>query len=162
MSGVARLLCCAVFGGLLFVTGCSSGSSDTAGSGEAAATEPLTIVTDTGRHAFSVEIADDDAERARGLMYRTPLADDRGMLFQFDEATEQSFWMRNTPSSLDILYIAPDGRIVSIARNTTPNSDMSIPSNGAANGVLELRGGRAAEISADPGDQIVHPFFGTD
>lgn len=123
--------------------------------------EPLTIVTDTGRHAFQVEIADDEAERQRGLMFRPPLADDRGMLFQFPDSQERSFWMRNTPSSLDIIYIGADGRIVSIARNTTPYSETSIPSNGPATGVLELRGGRAAEISADPGDQVIHPFFGS-
>lgn len=159
MTGIMRLAPIALLSGLLLV-GCAQ-DGETTGDGEAA-TEPLTIVTDSGRHAFQVEIADDDQERERGLMFRPPLADDGGMLFQFPEASEQSFWMHNTPSSLDILYIAPDGRIVSIARNTTPNSDTSIPSNGAANGVLELRGGRAAEISADPGDQIVHPFFGTD
>ena len=81
------------------------------------------------------------------------------MLFEFPDSAERSFWMRNTPSSLDIIYVAGDGRIVSIARNTTPNSDTPIPSNGPATGVIELRAGRAAEISADPGDQIEHPFF---
>ena len=161
MSGIARLF---PFGliALAATVGCSGGPDSPASPGDGEATEALTIVTDTGRHAFQVEVADDEAERQRGLMHRPPLADDRGMLFEFPVAEEQSFWMRNTPSSLDILYISPDGRIVSIARNTTPNSDTPIPSNGAASGVLELRGGRAAEISADPGDQVVHSFFGND
>jgi uncharacterized membrane protein (UPF0127 family) len=97
--------------------------------------------------------------RARGLMYRPPLEDDRGMLFQFPAATEQSFWMKNTPSSLDILYIDPQGRIVSIASHATPYSQTPLPSNGAANGVLELRAGRAEEIGAKPGDQVRHSFF---
>ena len=121
--------------------------------------EPLAIVTASGEHRFMVEIADDDERRQRGLMYRPPLPDDRGMLFQFPVAGEQSFWMRNTPSSLDIIYIDPRGRIISIAKHATPNSDAPIPSNGAANGVLELRAGRADEIGAQPGDQIKHPFF---
>jgi len=121
--------------------------------------EPLTVTTSTGEHRFMVEIADDEAERQRGLMERPPLADDRGMLFQFPAAGEQSFWMRNTPSSLDIIYIDPRGRIVSIAKHATPNSDAPIPSNGAANGVLELRAGRTDEIGAKPGDQVKHPFF---
>ena len=121
--------------------------------------EPLSIVTASGEHKFLVEIADDEAERQRGLMYRPPLEGDRGMLFQFPAASEQSFWMKNTPSSLDIIYVSPDGEIISIARNTTPNSDAPIPSNGAASGVIELRAGRAAEISADPGDEVRHPFF---
>ncbi|WP_341768788.1 DUF192 domain-containing protein, partial [Escherichia coli] len=114
--------------------------------------EALSVVTASGEHKFMVEIADDDAERARGLMFRPTLEDDRGMLFQFQTASEQSFWMKNTPSSLDIIYIDPRGRIVSIASHATPNSEAPIPSNGAANGVLELRAGRAGEIGAKPGD----------
>lgn len=121
--------------------------------------EPLSVITDKGEHQFLVEIADDDTSRARGLMFRPPLEDDRGMLFLFTEAREQSFWMRNTPSSLDIIYIDPNGRIVSIARHTTPYSEAPIPSYGAANGVLELRAGRADEIGAKPGDLIKHNFF---
>ncbi|WP_312145588.1 DUF192 domain-containing protein [Brevundimonas sp.] len=123
------------------------------------ALEPLSIVTASGEHNFMVEIADDEAERERGLMYRPPLGDDRGMLFQFPTATEQSFWMKNTPSSLDIIYIDPQGRIVSIASHATPYSETPLPSNGAANGVLELRAGRAAEIGAKPGDEVRHSFF---
>jgi len=121
--------------------------------------EPLTVVTATGSHDFMVEIADDDAERARGLMFRPPLADDRGMLFQFPTSGEQAFWMKNTPSSLDIIYIAPDGRIVSIAKYTTPQSETTYPSRGAANGVLELNAGRADAIGAKPGDVVKHSFF---
>jgi uncharacterized membrane protein (UPF0127 family) len=121
--------------------------------------EPLTVVTASGEHRFMVEIADNDAARQRGLMEREPLPDDRGMLFQFPDVAERGFWMRNTPSPLDIIYIDPHGRIVSIARNTTPMSDEIIPSNGPASGVLELRAGRADEIGARPGDRIRHPFF---
>ena len=121
--------------------------------------EPLTVVTSTGSHDFMVEIADDDAERQRGLMFRPPLADDRGMLFQFPASGEQAFWMKNTPSSLDIIYIAPDGRIVSIAKYTTPQSETTYPSRGAANGVLELNAGRADAIGAKPGDIVKHSFF---
>ncbi len=121
--------------------------------------EALSIVTSTGEHNFLVEFAAHDTGRARGLLFRPPLEDDCGMLFQFPTASEQSFWMKNTPSSLDILYIDPRGRIVSIASHTTPNSETPIPSNGAANGVLELRAGRADEIGAKPGDTVKHPFF---
>ena len=121
--------------------------------------EPLTITTASGEHKFMVEIADDEAERQRGLMERPPLADDRGMLFQFPDVRERGFWMRNTPSPLDIIYIDPRGRIVSIAKNAAPNNDTVIPSNGAAMGVLELRAGRADEIGAKAGDVVRHPFF---
>ena len=122
--------------------------------------EKLTVVTSSGEHEFWVEIADDDGERQRGLMFRQPLADDRGMLFQFPDAQERGFWMRNTPSSLDIVYIAADGKIVSIAKHTTPYSESTYPSNGASKGVLETRAGRMDEIGAKPGDVIRHPFFG--
>jgi uncharacterized membrane protein (UPF0127 family) len=94
------------------------------------------------------------------MMFRPPLEDDRGMLFQFPDSAERGFWMRNTPNSLDIIYIAADGRIVSIAKHTTPNSESTYPSNGASKGVLELRAGRSDEIGAKPGDQVRHPFFG--
>ena len=145
-----------VLSGVLMASACTrTGPMDASGQ----PLEALSVVTASGEHKFMVEIADDDAERARGLMFRPPLEDDRGMLFQFQTASEQSFWMKNTPSSLDILYIDPRGRIVSIARHTTPNSEAPIPSNGAANGVLELRAGRAGEIGAKPGDTIKHPFF---
>ena len=122
--------------------------------------EPLTVVTSSGRHDFMVEIADDDVERQKGLMFRPPLADDRGMLFQFEAPAEHSFWMKDTPSSLDIVYIGADGRIASIAHNTTPYSEQFLPSYGAAKGVLEVRGGRMTEIGAKAGDKVEHPFFG--
>lgn len=121
--------------------------------------EALSIKTATGEYDFMVEIADDEGERQRGLMFRPPLPDDRGMLFEFPDETERGFWMRNTPSSLDIIYINRRGRIVSIAKHTTPHSDVTLPSNGAASGVLELRAGRSDEIGAKAGDQITHPFF---
>jgi uncharacterized membrane protein (UPF0127 family) len=142
----------------LAVAACANNSAPVDAAGNPL--EPLTIVTASGEHAFMVEIADDDAERERGLMFRPPLEDDRGMLFQFPDVAERGFWMKDTPSSLDILYIDPTGRIVSIARHTTPYSQTIIPSNGGAKGVLELRAGRSEEIGAEPGDTVRHPFFG--
>ena len=143
--------------GLFLLAGCAGAGTATGPNGEPL--EPLTVVTATGEHPFMVEIADDEMERQRGLMHREPLADDRGMLFQFPDVAERSFWMHNTPNSLDIIYIDPYGRIVSIAERVTPNSDDLIPSNGPASGVLELRAGRADEIGAKPGDRVRHPFF---
>lgn len=122
--------------------------------------EKLVVETATGKHDFMVEIADDETERQRGLMFREPLADDRGMLFQFPDVAPRSFWMRNTPSSLDIIFIAPNGRILNIAANTQTNSDQNYLSNGSAAGVLEVRAGRMAEIGAKAGDTVRHPFFG--
>lgn len=162
MFGIGRTAFVIVAAALVGACAQAGGSGDQATGPSGLEIEPLTIVTDTGRHAFRVEIADDEAERERGLMFRPPLGDGEGMLFEFEDESERSFWMHNTPSSLDIIYVGADGRIVSIARNTTPNSDTPIPSNGPAAGVIELRAGRAAEISADPGDTIEHPFFSAD
>jgi len=142
--------------GLLMLAACAAGTPRDA---KGDPLEALTVTTSSGEHRFMVEIADDEAERQRGLMEREPLADDRGMLFQFPDVAERGFWMRNTPSPLDIIYIDPRGRIVSIAKNATPYSDAVIPSNGPASGVLELRAGRADEIGARPGDRVSHPFF---
>ena len=143
--------------GLVLLSACAGAGTPRDAKGDPL--EPLTVTTSTGEHRFMVEIADDDAERQRGLMERGPLADDRGMLFEFPDVAERGFWMRNTPSPLDIIYVDPHGRIVSIAKNATPYSEAIIPSNGPASGVLELRAGRADEIGAKPGDRITHPFF---
>ena len=159
MMWVRRSLLAGAAGAVL-LSGCAGAGSATGPNGEPL--EPLTVVTSTGEHRFMVEIADDDRERERGLMHRNRLADDRGMLFQFPDVAERAFWMHNTPNSLDIIYIDPYGRIVSIAERATPNSDDLIPSNGPAMGVLEIRGGRADEIGAKPGDRVRHPFFATE
>ncbi len=124
-------------------------------------TEDLTIDTARGPVHFTVEIADDDAERARGLMFRQSLADDRGMLFHFQELERASFWMRNTVISLDIIFIGPDGRILNIAERATPYSEEPIPSAGMTRGVLEIRGGRARELGIQTGDRVHHRIFGS-
>jgi uncharacterized membrane protein (UPF0127 family) len=127
--------------------------------GPTAPTEVLTIDTQGGQVRFNVEIADDDRERNRGLMFRDPLPDDRGMLFHFQTPEFASFWMRNTPSSLDIIFIGLDGRILNIADHTTPYSEESIPAAGLTRGVLEIRAGRAEELGIRPGDRVRHRIF---
>ena len=124
--------------------------------------EVLEAVTPSGRTRFFVEVADDDAERERGLMFRKSMAPDRGMLFDFHTPREVAFWMRNTLIPLDIIYIKADGTVLSIARNTTPLSEAPIPSGGPTLGVLELAGGRSAEIGLMPGDRIEHRIFKRD
>jgi uncharacterized membrane protein (UPF0127 family) len=122
-------------------------------------TERLIIDTNNGPVTLNVEIADDDAERARGLMFRERLADNHGMLFHFQEPEHASFWMRNTIISLDIIFIGVDGRILNIAERTTPYSEAPIPATGLTRGVLEIRGGRAAELGIRPGDRVRHRIF---
>jgi len=122
--------------------------------------EPAEIVTRSGVKRFRVEIADTAATREYGLMKRRHLAADHGMLFDFKTPQPVAFWMKDTLIPLDMLFIARDGRIVSIARNATPMSETPIPSQGVILGVLEIRGGRAAEIGAQPGDRVVERIFG--
>jgi hypothetical protein len=117
-------------------------------------TERLEVVTASGPHRFAVEVADTFATRERGLMFRKRLAPDRGMLFKFSGPPQRvSFWMKNTLIPLDMLFIA-DSRIVSIAENAVPLSETTIPSGAPVTEVVELPGGRAAEIGAAPGDAV--------
>ncbi len=96
----------------------------------AAGQQTIEIVTKKGVHVFAVELAENDEERARGLMFRTELPEGRGMLFDFQREQDTSFWMKNTPLPLDIIFIRSDGTIRRIAANTTPYSLDSIPSGG--------------------------------
>ncbi|MEG3173352.1 DUF192 domain-containing protein [Sphingomonas sp. ZB1N12] len=123
------------------------------------ATLPLTIKSANGTHAFQVESAKTEAEQARGLMFRTDLKPDGGMLFwpypaKGGEPVAANFWMKNTPSPLDILYIRADGTIARIAENTVPFSEAPIPSDEPVGAVLELMGGRAAELGIAEGDLV--------
>ncbi|MGZ8369771.1 MAG: DUF192 domain-containing protein [Caulobacteraceae bacterium] len=118
--------------------------------------EPLTIEANGKPVRFQVEIADTDAERSRGLMFRTSLAPDRGMLFLFPGEDYLSFWMKNTYIPLDIIYISGSGRVVSIARRTKPFSTATIPSGAPAQYVLEIAGGRSDEIGLRIGAKVTH------
>lgn len=117
-------------------------------------TETIEVVTHQGARRFTVEIADTEAARNRGLMFRKYLAADRGMLFEFHPPQSVSFWMKNTLIPLDMLFINSDDRVISIAREATPLSEAQISSGGDVREVLELRGGRAAEIGARIGDLV--------
>ena len=122
------------------------------------ATQKLEIDTHHGVRKFDVELATDDATRELGLMCRKTMASDHGMLFEFPQADVQTFWMKNTYLPLDIIYIGPNGRIVSIAEGK-PFSETPLPSTGPANGVLELKAGVSAKLGIRPGDQVRHPFY---
>lgn len=124
--------------------------------------EPLEITTAKATIKFTVEIADTEATRNRGMMYRKSLAPDKGMLFDFKTPREAAFWMRNTLIPLDIIFITQDGRILTIARNAVPHSEVPIPSGGVIRGVLELAGGRAAQLGIYPGDRVKHRIFKRD
>lgn len=114
----------------------------------------LTVDSDHGAHRFIVEVARSPEEQARGLMFRQSLAPDRGMLFPNDPPRFASFWMKNTLIPLDIIFIRPDGTISSIAANTVPLSLEPVASQEPVAAVLEIAGGRAAELGIAPGDRV--------
>src|SRR3954454_12684110 len=120
----------------------------------------LEIASKTGVHIFTVEIADTDATREKGLMYRKSLPDGSGMLFDFHQEQDVGFWMQNTYIPLDMLFIRADGRILRIAENTEPFSTRVIRSGGPVRAVLEVIGGTARKLGIAPGDKVGHPMFG--
>jgi uncharacterized membrane protein (UPF0127 family) len=129
------------------------------GEPHAASVQPLEIVTKTGVHVFSVEMATTEEEKQTGLMWRKELADGKGMLFDFSPEQQISMWMKNTYIPLDMIFIRADGRILRIAENTEPLSTKIISSGGIAKGVLEVIAGTAQKYGIQPGDRVAHPLF---
>jgi uncharacterized membrane protein (UPF0127 family) len=121
--------------------------------------QSLEIASKTGVHVFAVEMAENDAERAKGLMFRKELPEGRGMLFDFQREQEVSFWMENTYIPLDMIFIRGDGRILRIVENTEPLSTRIIPSGGPVRAVLEVIAGTARKLGIAPGDRVGHPIF---
>lgn len=103
---------------------------------------------------IDVELAETDDERAKGLMDRKSMSDDQGMLFIFPTAEEQSFWMKNTYISLDIIYVDENKEIVSVQKYTTPLSEESLPSFKKALYVVEVNGGFCDKYHIAYGDKI--------
>ena len=125
----------------------------------AAGEQTLEIASKTGVHIFAVEVVDNDADRAKGLMYRRELPEGRGMLFDFHRDQEVSFWMQNTYIPLDMIFIRGDGQILRIEENTVPLSTRMIPSRGAVRAVLEVIGGTSRKLGIAPGDRVASPIF---
>jgi uncharacterized membrane protein (UPF0127 family) len=108
-------------------------------------------------HRYTVEIAADDASRTRGLMDRTEMAPDHGMLFVFEDDAPRAFWMKNTKIPLDMLFFDADRRLVSVQHDVPPCTADPCPgySSGApARYVLELNAGQARTRGVAPGDAL--------
>lgn len=146
----------------LSLTACSTQAAPPAAEAQSAAVHPvsgldvipLTISQNGKTHRFKVEVARSPAEQSQGLMFRTEMAPDEGMIFPTAAPQFRSFWMRNTVMPLDLLFIGADGLVSNIAANATPYSEESIPSDGPVVAVLELVGGRAAELGIMPGARV--------
>lgn len=120
------------------------------------ALELLSIETEAGAHTVMVEVADTPEEHAVGLMHRTELAPDRGMLFDFGVTRHVTMWMKNTLIPLDMFFAGSDGTIVTIAERTTPLSEKRIRSGQPVRFVLEMAGGSAERLRVVPGDRLRH------
>jgi uncharacterized membrane protein (UPF0127 family) len=120
----------------------------------------LTIETAGGKHRFVIEEAKTDAQMEQGLMYRRSMPADAGMLFEYRRPQIMSFWMKNTLIPLDMLFIAPDGRIADIHERAVPLVLEPINSAVPALAVLELNGGTVARLGIKRGDRVLHPMFG--
>ena len=112
---------------------------------------------DGGGARFAVEIADDEAERARGLMNRESLASGSGMLFVYDQPSDVAFWMKNTLIPLDMVFIDDAGRVTGVHENAVPGDLTPIPGPEDTLMVLEIRGGLAARLGLGRGAVLRHP-----
>ena len=120
-------------------------------------TDQVTIETAGGAsHEFTVELARTPEQQAQGLMFRQRMPADAGMLFIFSPIRPASFWMKNTAIPLDILFIAPGGRIDQIAERTVPFSTASIQSKNKVAAVLELNAGTVKRLGIAPGDRVAY------
>lgn len=116
---------------------------------------PLTVTSAGGKqHQFRVEVAASAAEQQQGMMFRTGMGPDEGMIFPNRVPQMRSFWMKNTVIPLDIIFIGPDRRILNIAANAVPYSLDSVPSAGPVINVLEIAGGRAQALGLKAGDAV--------
>ena len=155
-TGIALLL-------LAMTGGCGDGgtgaSQSAVGQAEGAAgMVAVTVKSANGAHRFLVESAASEEEQRRGLMFRTDIPENGGMLFApyppSGAPREASFWMKDTPTPLDILFIRPDRTIARIAENTIPQSEVPVASGEPVAAVLELRGGRSLDLGIKEGDQV--------
>jgi len=121
--------------------------------------EPVTVATEEGATMFTVEIADTEALRQRGLMFRQRLPEDRGMLFDYGHPQPVAMWMKNTYIPLDMVFIRADGTVAYVAENTVPHSLDPVGVREPVLGVLEVAAGTAKRIGLRPGDTVYHRIF---
>ena len=157
------------FAAVLLATSLAVGACGQGGAGTAAAKAPaavathpvsglpvvpLTIIHAGKPHRFRVELARTGPEQEKGLMFRTSMGPDEGMIFPMHPPRDASFWMRNTVIGLDLIFVGPDGRSLNIAAKAIPYDETPLNSAGPVKGVLELNAGRAAELGIAAGDVV--------
>ncbi|MBI1909496.1 MAG: DUF192 domain-containing protein [Deltaproteobacteria bacterium] len=133
---------------LFLIVSCRCGS-------EATSQSQVILTNSQSSFTVTVEVADTDAKRSQGLMSRTSLAADAGMLFVFDQDVAETFWMKDTPLPLDIIFIGSDLKIISIAKNTTPFSEALISADAPYRYALEVNAGFSESHQITVGNGIV-------
>ncbi|NNE79086.1 MAG: DUF192 domain-containing protein [Silicimonas sp.] len=117
---------------------------------------------DWGQARFSVEVADDGAERSQGLMHRESLPRSAGMLFVYDAPQFVSFWMRNTLIPLDMIFMDATGKVVRVHENAIPLDETGIEGGEGIQYVLEINGGLASRLGIEVESELRHPVIGKD
>ncbi len=131
----------------------------TAAAGAACSPDQVEMRGDWGQARFGVEIADDPAERAQGLMQRDTLSKSAGMLFVYEAPQHATFWMKNTLIPLDMIFIDPTGLVTRIHQNAVPLDLTGIDGGEGVLAVLEINGGLASALGITVGSEIRHPSF---
>jgi uncharacterized protein len=122
--------------------------------------DTLSLMTAGGEKKIDIEVAETLEQKSLGLMFRTSLADNQGMLFPYERPQELTMWMKNTYISLDMVFIRADGVVHRIAVRTEPLSERIVASEGDVVAVLELPGGAAERLGLKAGDRVAYPLFG--
>ncbi len=112
-----------------------------------------------GQAHFNVEVADDAAEQAKGLMFRESMSASAGMLFVYETPRQARFWMKNTLIPLDMLFVDSTGQVTRIAENTRPLDETPIDGGADVLMILEINGGMAKSLGISVGSQLRHPGF---
>jgi uncharacterized membrane protein (UPF0127 family) len=127
--------------------------------GAAAVLEELVIITGKGRTTLEVEVAETDAERSKGLMYRGSMPQNHGMLFDFGSPRPVAMWMKNTKIPLDMVFADAQGRVIAIREDTVPFSTATIEVDEPVKAVLEVNAGTAKRVGLAVGDRLLHRIF---
>jgi uncharacterized membrane protein (UPF0127 family) len=143
---------------LLLAGSCRGGASPA--QGKDMAQPAVRFETSRGPWVVQVEVARTNTQRARGLMFRQDLPRDHGMLFVFEETSEQTFWMHNTLIALDIIYLGDDRGVVGVVANAEPRTEVLRTVGKPSRYVVEVSGGEAAAHAVGPGTRAV--FLGVD
>ena len=133
---------------------CKSGGQKTAQSSVPASVASIAIDTGERKVSFRVEVAVTPEEHARGLMYRSRLADDAGMMFVFEQPAVQRFWMKNTLIPLDMIFIGKDRKIVGVVENAAPETENERMVGAPSQYVLEISGGLSAKLGIHRGEPV--------